>query len=213
MDKLIAMAKTFGQELTTADEELKYAKKELKELQDIMLNNMTELTSKNELHKECEKLTEEIEGERLTQLLTLKVVKDKEEENEKLKEENEKLEKRVELYAEHNKKLNRDMDESEKYDWKKKYHHLNSRFIALENIEKKLKEHLECEEDGYPTSDWFKEKLDFHIKYHFTNEGGEYYENLKDLKEKPNCLDDLIYGSLERIREENEKLKEEKNKM
>ena len=70
-----------------------------------------------------------------------------------------------------------------------------------------LKEHLECEEDGYPTSDWFKEKLDFHIKYHFTNEGGEYYENMKDLKEKPNCLDDLIYGSLERIREENKKLK------
>jgi len=59
MDKLIAMAKTFGQELTTADEELKQVKGELKELQDIMLNNMTELTSKNELHKECEKLTEE----------------------------------------------------------------------------------------------------------------------------------------------------------
>ena len=61
MDKLIAMAKTFGQELTTADEELKQVKGELKELQDIMLNNMTELTSKNELHKECEKLTEENE--------------------------------------------------------------------------------------------------------------------------------------------------------
>ena len=77
----------------------------------------------------------------------------------------------------------------------------------LKEENKKLKEHLECEEDGYPTSDWFKEKLDFHIKYHFTNEGGEYYENMKDLKEKPNCLDDLIYGSLERIREENKKLK------
>jgi cell division protein FtsB len=72
----------------------------------------------------------------------------------------------------------------------------------LRKENEKLKEHLECEEDGYPTSDWFKEKLDFHIKYHFTNEGGEYYENLKDLKEKPNCLDDLIYGSLERLQEE-----------
>ena len=70
-----------------------------------------------------------------------------------------------------------------------------------EEIEE-LKEHLECEEDGYPTSDWFVEKLDFHIKYHFLNEGGEYYEALKDLKEKPNCLDDLIYGSLERLQEE-----------
>ena len=78
---------------------------------------------------------------------------------------------------------------------------------SLEAEVEELKEHLECEEDGYPTSDWFKEKLDFHIKYHFTNEGGEYYENMKDLKEKPNCLDDLIYGSLERIREENKKLK------
>ena len=73
--------------------------------------------------------------------------------------------------------------------------------ILVEEIEE-LKEHLECEEDGYPTSDWFKEKLDFHIKYHFLNEGGEYYEALKDLKEKPNCLDDLIYGSLERLQEE-----------
>ena len=72
----------------------------------------------------------------------------------------------------------------------------------LKEENKKLKEHLECEEDGYPTSDWFKEKLDFHIKYHFLNEGGEYYEALKDLKEKPNCLDDLIYGSLERLKEE-----------
>ena len=72
----------------------------------------------------------------------------------------------------------------------------------LKEENKKLKEHLECEEDGYPTSDWFKEKLDFHIKYHFLNEGGEYYEALKDLKEKPNCLDDLIYGSLERLQEE-----------
>ena len=70
-----------------------------------------------------------------------------------------------------------------------------------EEIEE-LKEHLECEEDGYPTSDWFVDKLDFHIKYHFLNEGGEYYEALKDLKEKPNCLDDLIYGSLERLQEE-----------
>ena len=75
--------------------------------------------------------------------------------------------------------------------------------IAIRDTEiKELKEHLECEEDGYPTSDWFKDKLDFHIKYHFLNEGGEYYENLKDLKEKPNCLDDLIYGSLERLQEE-----------
>ena len=56
-----------------------------------------------------------------------------------LKEENKKLKERVELYAEHNKKLNSDMDESEKHDWKKKYHHLNTRFIALENIEKQLK--------------------------------------------------------------------------
>ncbi len=79
----------------------------------------------------------------------------------------------------------------------------------LKKENQELEEHLECEEDGYPTSDWFKDKLDFHIKYHFLNEGGEYYENLKDLKEKPNCLDDLIYGSLERLQEENKKLKEE----
>ena len=61
---------------------------------------------------------------------------------EKLKEENERLEARVEMYAEHNKKLNRDMEESEKYDWEKKYHHINTRFIALENIEKKLKDSI-----------------------------------------------------------------------
>ena len=80
--------------------------------------------------------------------------------------------------------------------------------IQIDNKEiAELKEHLECEEDGYPCSTWFSEKLDFHIKYHFCNEGGEYYETLKDLQEKPNCLDDLIYGSLERIREDNKKLK------
>tara|TARA_R110001606_G_scaffold245257_1_gene393252 strand:+ start:156 stop:1076 length:921 start_codon:yes stop_codon:yes gene_type:complete len=55
-------------------------------------------------------------------------------------EEIKKLKERVEFYAEHNKKLNSDMDESEKHDWKKKYHHLNTRFTALEIIEKKLKE-------------------------------------------------------------------------
>lgn len=78
-----------------------------------------------------------------------------------LKAEIKKLKERVELYAEHNKKLNSDMDESEKHDWKKKYHHLNTRFIALENIEKQLKEkslHMQnyletrevkyCEKDG-----------------------------------------------------------------
>ena len=59
-----------------------------------------------------------------------------------LEEVNKKLEKRVEIYAQHNKKLNREMEESEKYDWEKKYHHLNTRFIALENIEKKLKEEV-----------------------------------------------------------------------
>ena len=80
--------------------------------------------------------------------------------------------------------------------------------IQIDNKEiAELKEHLECEEDGYPCSTWFSEKLDFHIKYHFCNEGGEYYETLKDLQEKPNCLDDLIYGSLERTREDNKKLK------
>jgi hypothetical protein len=78
--------------------------------------------------------------------------------------------------------------------------------IKKENEE--LKKHLECEEDGYPCSGWFSDKLDFHIKYHFCNEGGEYYECLKDLKEKPNCLDDLIFGSVQRMKEENEKLKD-----
>jgi len=74
------------------------------------------------------------------------------------------------------------------------------KFLTEQN--KKLQEQLECEEDGYPTSDWFTEKLDFHIKYHFTNEGGEYYDALKDLKEKPKSLDDLVFGSLNRLQEQ-----------
>jgi len=80
----------------------------------------------------------------------------------------------------------------------------------LKKENEELKEHLECEEDGYPCSDWFSDKLDFHIKYHFCNEGGEYYECLKDLKEKPNCLDDLIFGSVQRMKEEEEEDDKEK---
>jgi len=83
------------------------------------------------------------------------------------------------------------------------YIHKQDKVIkSLKEENKELKEHIECEEDGYPCSNWFSDKLDFHIKYHFTNEGGEYYEALKDLKEKPRCLDDLIYGSFERLQEE-----------
>jgi regulator of replication initiation timing len=90
------------------------------------------------------------------------------------------------------------------------YIHKQDKVIkSLKEEIEELKEHIECEEDGYPCSNWFSDKLDFHIKYHFTNEGGEYYENLKDLKEKPYCLDDLIYGSFERIKEENAELKKE----
>jgi len=101
------------------------------------------------------------------------VVENLKKENMKLKEENERLEARVEMYAQHNKKLNRDMEESEKYDWKKKYHHLNTRFIALENIEKKLKDELHkntC--DKY----WSIEQAEMRL--------GDVIEKLKEENEK-----------------------------
>ena len=57
-----------------------------------------------------------------------------------------------------------------------------------------LKEHLECSFDGYPVSNWFNEKLDIHIKYQLSNEGGEYYECVKHLGASiPTCLDDIMY--------------------
>ena len=122
-------------------------------------------------------------------------IKELTEENEKLKEEIgdlryretcrkaeiQDLESSVEMYAQHNKKLNREMEESEKYDWEKKYHHLNSRFIALENIEKKLKKsnkkyHMECLKLNRELGDWHKalnedvaglEHLQSEINLHF----------------------------------------------
>ena len=99
-----------------------------------LVGKVEKLTEENkELKKENEELKEE---EELSDNLTDKTYG----ELMKLKKENKKLKERVGYYSEHNKKLNTDMEESEKYDWKKKFHHLNSRFIALENIEKKLKE-------------------------------------------------------------------------
>ena len=79
----------------------------------------------------------------------------------------------------------------------------------LKEENEQLKSKLECEDDGYPVSEWFRSKLDFHIKYHFTNEGGEYYKPLKYLSETPDNLDELIYGTLEKLKKENEKLKGE----
>ena len=111
------------------------------------------------------------------------------EENEKLKEENEKLEKRVELYAEHNKKLNRDMDESEKYDWKKKYHHLNSRFIALENIEKELKE--EINHKNNKLSEWIVENKEIVV------ENNQLIEDAVENKK----LFDTTFGEMMKLKE------------
>ena len=60
MDKLIAMAKTFGQELSSADKELKQVKEELKELQDL-LNKHKEGTLLKFQEVEIEDLKEENE--------------------------------------------------------------------------------------------------------------------------------------------------------
>jgi cell division protein FtsB len=61
---------------------------------------------KNErLKEEIEKLKEENKGIQLTQLLTLKVSNDKEEENEKLKEENKKLKEEIKKLKEANEHL------------------------------------------------------------------------------------------------------------
>jgi len=85
MDKLLTMAKTFGQELSSADKELKQVKEELKELQDL-LNKHKEGTLLKFQEVEIEDLKEE--NEKLKK------------ENEKLKEENKELKK--EYYTEYN---------------------------------------------------------------------------------------------------------------
>ena len=85
-------------------------------------------------------------------------------------------------------------------------------YLELQGKYNDVKMDVECEDDGYPVSDWFTSKLNFHIKYHFTNEGGEYYKPLKYLSETPDNLDELIYGTLEKLKEENEKLKEDLRK-
>jgi len=110
---------------------------------------------------------------------------DIEEENKQLKEENEELEIRVDLYAEHNKKLNRDMDESEKYDWKKKYHHRNSQFIALENIEKKLKDENETQKTELFELRTIRHEQSVSVKkmFDFVKEIKELKEEIKKLKE------------------------------
>ena len=77
----------------------------------------------------------------------------------------------------------------------------------IKKLEKELDEVTKCEEDGYAVSKWFREKLDFHIKYHFTNvEGGEYTDLLLELEEKPECLDDLIFGSMLNMKDKIKKL-------
>ena len=62
-----------------------------KQLEDVTKHEISDPDHYYRGIKAVEELKEEIEGERLTQLLTLKVVKDKEEENKKLKEKNEEL--------------------------------------------------------------------------------------------------------------------------
>jgi len=144
------------------------------------------------------------------------------EENKKLKEDNEEILNIIESHehantnlGKENKELKEDITNHPDFeeiatDWYERHNWMvdKDEFTELQEENKELKKHLECEEDGYPISNWFREKLNLHIKYQFTDEGGEYYEQLKDLKEKPNCLDDLIFDSLERIKEENKKLQE-----
>ena len=128
-------------EFDTVRKENKELKEKHKEWMELIRRQRQGLTGKveklTEENKELKKENEELkEEEELSDNLTDKTYG----ELMKLKKENKKLKERVGYYSEHNKKLNTDMEESEKYDWKKKFHHLNSRFIALENIEKKLKE-------------------------------------------------------------------------
>jgi len=66
MDKLLTMAKTFGQELSSADKELKQVKEELKELQDLLNKHKDGTLLKfqeveiEDLKEENEKLKEEL---------------------------------------------------------------------------------------------------------------------------------------------------------
>ena len=122
-------------------EENEKLKKEIGHLEDRAVSDYDfHMNQYKELKEENKKLKEEIEELKEEEELSDKLTDKTYGELMKLKKENKKLKERVGYYSEHNKKLNTDMEESEKYDWKKKFHHLNSRFIALENIEKKLKE-------------------------------------------------------------------------
>ena len=190
-DKIGRYDKSRDAWMVTADErhrEITKLKKEKESLTFIM-------KGQDDVRRECIKgYTEQIEK------LKEQIERDSGcEENAKLRKENEKLYEKYGKLLKEYEELHEDccsrMNKEQEAEVMKENKKLK------EEIEE-LKEHLECEEDGYPTSDWFVDKLDFHIKYHFLNEGGEYYEALKDLKEKPNCLDDLIYGSLERLQEE-----------
>ena len=71
-----------------------------KQLEDVTKHEISDPDHYYRGIKAVEELKEEIEGERLTQLLTLKVVKDKEEENKKLKGANEIIEKLRDWYGE-----------------------------------------------------------------------------------------------------------------
>jgi len=196
------------------DDEIEKLKEEACDYEGMRKHRDTLLEESEELKEEIEKLKEENKKLKDDCVKSALIMKEFERFINKEKEENKKLKKELHYFIsvfDGNTSMKKLKEENEKL--REEIETLQYQYdmaIQIDNKEiSELKEHLECEKDGYPTSDWFKEKLDFHIKYHFTNEGGEYYENMKDLKEKPNCLDDLIYGSLERIREENEKLREE----
>jgi hypothetical protein len=99
MDKLLTMAKTFGQELSSADKELKQVKEELKELQDLLNKHKEGTLLKfqeveiEDLKEENENLTKEIEevkscleyDEEEAEIVSKDYLKKLEEENKKLK--------------------------------------------------------------------------------------------------------------------------------
>ena len=127
MDKLLTMAKTFGQELSSADKELKQVKEELKELQDLLNKHKEGTLLKfqeveiEDLKEENENLTKEIEevkscleyDEEEAEIVSKDYLKKLEEENKKLQKENEKLKKEKKP----KKKKKKEFDYGESDDW------------------------------------------------------------------------------------------------